>query len=736
MGSDLSIVFRWWGTLFLVGAVAFPLTKRLFSKWWDKGYLFSKAVGMALVTFLVYVAGTVHLFPFGALSIIWAMVVVFIVGLGLNGIHIRKGLGKQVWKNVILLFLEEFFFFAALLFWSWIKGHEPSIHGLEKFMDFGFTKSILDNSYFPTPDLWYAGFSINYYYFGHTVMAMLTRLSGLDLAYTFNLMLTSIFAFTLTMSFSIGYQLLRLGLPDRIGRRGRVFGALLTAYLVTLAGNMQTIYAFTKGYFGDATPPPFWTLLWKASELGNIGLGLDKYWYANATRFIPYTIHEFPSYSFVVSDVHGHVLSLPFVLLAIALLILLFGFPIQKGAKFEFSRIVFYGFLCGVLLMTNALDGPIYMGLFLTIFIVRQWNFIVLWKKHWKQLLSIFAAVVIPAIGASLPFLAHFSSFVTGLAVNCPPAFLADHKIGPILFEGIEKCQHSPLWMMWLLWGFFIYCGVFFIGSNIQRIKISKLKLIQLKTNFTQLHMVLAIFFIFSVLLIIFPEFFYFKDIYPMHFRSNTMFKLGYQAFIMFSIVSGYTIVRAIVSLRGRVKNILFLIILVPQLFLVSIYPIFSVRSYFDSLRHYQGLYGLNWLKSQYQDDYAGIQFINTQVAEMNPQLPRPIIVEADGDSYTDYDRYSSFTGLQTVVGWAVHEWLWRGSYDVVAPRRADVQAIYESTDIEATRELLQKYDVTYIIVSSLEREKYPTMDEAKFEQLGKLVFSQGVAKIYKIQTY
>ena len=27
--------------------------------------------------------------------------------------------------------------------------------------------------------------------------------------------------------------------------------------------------------------------------------------------------------------------------------------------------LIFYGFLCGVLLMTNALDGPIYLGLFI-----------------------------------------------------------------------------------------------------------------------------------------------------------------------------------------------------------------------------------------------------------------------------------------------------------------------------------------------------------------------------------
>ena len=116
----------------------------------------------------------------------------------------------------------------------------------------------------------------------------------------------------------------------------RIFSGFLTAFLVTLAGNMRTIYAFTRGYTGENVKP-FWELVWGIRDLGNvgglgileifrvlwgkIGEGMNTYWYPNATRFIPWTIHEFPSYSFVVSDVHGHVLSIPFVLLAIALLI-------------------------------------------------------------------------------------------------------------------------------------------------------------------------------------------------------------------------------------------------------------------------------------------------------------------------------------------------------------------------------------------------------------------------------
>ena len=697
--SDVALVFQWWGTLFLVGAAAYPLTRRLFRGWFDDGYLFAKAVGMAVVTYLVYLGGMLHIVPFTQGAVWGAMGVVFILGVFLEWGKREKGEKREKRKALIFL-VEELFFFAALLFWTWVKGHEPSIRGLEKFMDFGFTRSILNSAFFPAPDMWYANLVINYYYFGHTVMAVLTRLSGIDLTYTFNLMLASIFALTATMSFSIGKQLIR-GINGTKGTSGRmqIVGGLLTAWLVTLAGNMQTLYAFTRGYTGDNVVP-FWQIAWRIGEFGGLkefwgklGEGMNTYWYANATRFIPYTIHEFPSYSFVVSDVHGHVLSLPFVLLAIALLVKIWG---DKG---DWGRLIFYGFLCGILLMTNALDGPIYLVLLIAVLVSM------------RQRVSASVTVIAAAGMTSLPFLVHFKSFVNGIAVNCPPALLADTKIGPLIFESVDKCQRSPIWMWWLLWGFFVYCG----GWLLWGIKGTK--------GIKGSEKLLIIFFIFSLLLLIFPEFFYFKDIYPMHFRSNTMFKLGYQAFIMLSVVSAYAIIKL-----WRKK--IFFLFLIPQLFLVSIYPIFSVRSYFNSLRHYEGIFGMAWFQKQYPDDWAAIQWLNLRSTTYD--LP-PVIVEADGDSYTDYDRFSAFTGLPTVIGWAVHEWLWRGSYDVVAPRREEVRKIYESEDLAETKEILMKYSVQYVVVGTFEREKFKELQERKFGELGERVFTRGQTAIYRV---
>jgi YYY domain-containing protein len=613
MGSDLGLIITWWAVLLAIGAAAYPLTRKLFSGWFDRGYLFSKAVGLVTVSYLVWLGGSLHIVPFTVISIIISTVLVFFIGLALtlnrefrieNKEKNTNDSKFQILNSKFIIFVcEELFFLAALTFWVWIKAHEPSIHGLEKFMDFGFAKSILNGRYFPPADMWYAGGTVNYYYYGHYIMALLTKLSGIDLRYTFNLMLSTLFAFTLTMSFSIGVQLYKLALSKKQVMNGElriannekeksnhnsvfsilnsIFAGLLTAFLVTSAGNMQTIYAFTKGY-GTDTPIAFWKLLWPVGQFWqDLPQGLNSYWYANATRFIPYTIHEFPGYSFVVSDVHGHVLSLPFVLLAIALLMTLFAMKGDSGDKgdwIERLRYGFYGLLLAVLFMTNVLDAPIYGGLIVILILLSPQKSRIFSLDWFSNTANKLIPVALSGVFI-IPFLLNFKSFVTGLAVNCPPANLANNKFGPILFEGVEKCQHSPFWMMWLLWGFFWFCGLSLIISRI-KIKYSEGSLLNIK--FTHTERVLVILFIYCLGLIIFPEFFYFKDIYPMHFRSNTMFKLGYQAYIMFSIISGYAIIKLLSGLKAegrkqiaektklinsvihRLPSAFFLILLVP----------------------------------------------------------------------------------------------------------------------------------------------------------------------------
>lgn len=710
MLSDFLSIIQWWGVFFVIGIIFIPLTFNLFSKFSDLGYLFSKVLGLAIITYILFVLNVLHVLPFSLASIILAVWLAAIF----NGIIMKKiRLPKKIPMHLIIF--EEVLFFAGIVVWSFVRAHEPSINGLEKFMDFGFLNSILRTTYQPAVDMWFPPLPINYYYFGHMATAVATELSLLTSNITFNLMIATLFSFCFSLSFSLGSNIISF-----IANKKSIIGGLLIAALVTFAGNLHTIYTLFKAYDVN-NPVPFWQLPFLPNTFPN------AYWYPNATRFIPFTIHEFPIYSFVVSDMHGHVLDIPFVLLTIALSYVLLTTN-NKASKSKdylkikilklklnqlpyFHLIIPLGFVLAVMYMTNVWDGLIYMLLIFLILLIKNWQ-----GRKITQTLTDCAKpamlLLILFFIFSLPFNIFFKPFASGVGVLCAPAFLTNMgRIGPILFEA-NHCQKSTWWELATLYGFFYFFVISFIIFIFKRLK--KLE--------PQDIFVLALMTI-STLLIIVPEFIYLKDIYPQHYRANTMFKLVYQSFMMLSISSGYVIVR-ILSLK---KNILFFIPTAILLGFVFIYPYYAISSYYNSLKTYSGLDGSFYLKAKYPEDYAAINWINQNIQG------RPVMLEAQGDSYTDYERISANTGLPTILGWTVHEWLWRGSYNIPAPRIADVQNIYTSSDIKLTKQLLKKYHTQYVYLGQLEHEKYPNLIEDKFGKIGKVVFQSGTTKIYKL---
>ena len=705
--SDFLFILKWWAVFFFIGISFFPLTQKVFSKFVDKGYLFSKVLGTLLISYVVYVLGTLRLLQFSSFNILAVWISLVIIQL----FFLKRE--KLDGKTIKIFIVEEFIFFLALLFWSWIRSFQPDIHDLEKFMDFGFINSILRSEYFPPRDMWLTPFPINYYYFGHLFTAVITKLSQIPSLITFNLMIATIFAFTFTLSFSIGINLIQK--IKNFSLKKSVLLGLLFGYIVAFSGNLQTIYSLFKSYNGE-NPVPFWDLALSISTFPN------SYWYPNATRFIYHTIHEFPLYSFVVADLHGHVLDIPIVIFLIAL-----SFILLLERRIRLGLIILISFLISIAYMTNAWDGLIYLGLFANIlffleFIKNKNEKIP--KRFAKSVFNAFKYIFLIGVGFivfTFAFNQNFSPFASGVGINCAPDFLTKlEKLGPLLFEK-GQCQHSPIWQFLILYGFFLYMVTSFL------LFIRKKKLI------TPDYFV-AIISLFSILLIITPEIFYLKDIYTGHFRANTMFKLSYQAFMMFSFASVYIAIRIVSSFKSQFKSklskIFFVVFIfggVCLLFLVSIYPYFAVPSGYGDLKIYKGLNGIRYLKELKPSDYAAINWINGNIKN------QPVILEAQGDSYTDYARISANTGLPTVLGWTVHEWLWRDSYDVPSSRFDDIKNLYETTDLKEARKIINKYNISLIYIGKMENEKYK-VSEDKFSQLGNNIYANTETKIYKIR--
>jgi len=679
-----------------LGALALPLSLRLFGRFWDKGWILSKTLGLILLSYALFLLGRFHLLPFMQESI-------FLVLVAWVGIVFWRWRGNfPFWKKELLsakkiILGEEILFLAALLFWSYVRSFQPSIEGLEKFMDFGFVNSILRSNFFPPKDMWFAGESINYYYFGHLQTAVLTRLSGLDSAITYNLMMATIFALTLASGFSFSSNLISFSSQVKkkrggFGIRVLIGAGLISALLLALGGNLHSIvYAWKKG--------------------------TGSYWYPDATRFIGYnpnnpndkTIHEFPIYSFVVADLHGHMNAIPIVLLFLSCLLAL-GLVLRGKKKlklFSSDWLLSFGwpsFLLGLMYMTNSWDLPIY-GILFGLFLLGAW---VLGKKlkpklkfiAFQQLFVWGGLVLLGAIIIALPFAINFNPMTEGI--------------------GLVRAR-SLWWQLLVLWGFFWFLMVCFWGSIIKQ----KMGVVE--------WLVLAMT-AWSLILIIIPEIIYVKDIYiPEYHRANTMFKLVYQSFVMYALVSGYIVVKVKNFLERKKRYLLcaiFLLLFLAGFAAHLVYPYFAIKGYYGLLKpgRYKGLYGMNFLKERYPGDYRAVNWFKNNV------VGRPVILEAAGDSYTLYNRISAMTGLPTVQGWLVHEWLWRGGYDRPGARAAEVDSVYQGDDLVKAKAILKKYQVKYVIVGELEKEKYPNLGEERFANWGEVVFSSAATKIYKLE--
>lgn len=704
---DLFYILKWWLVIFLVGVTFLPITSRIFSSFIDRGYLFSKIIGLCIVSYAIYVLSSAHILKFIFPNIVFVWVLFTAIQLFL----LRKS-KLNLRSNLKILTTEELIFFLTLTLWAYIRGFSPDIHDLEKFMDFGFINSILRSEYFPPRDMWLSPFSINYYYFGHLITSVITKITGIPSFITFNLMLASIFAFTFTMSFSIGISLIN-NIKIFSLKKSIIFG-LIFSYIVSFAGNLNTLYAFFTHYDSEY-PKALWELALSLSNFPN------SYWYPSATRFIYHTIHEFPLYSFVVSDLHGHVLDIPVVLTMIAVFLSIF---LKK--KNSLPLVILISFLLSIAYMTNAWDGLIYLGLSLIILFFI--NFLNLKGKLIKRLFDTGVQTIKPAAILfvmyfifTLIFNKDFSPFASGIGLNCAPDFLIKlQKIGPFIFEK-DFCQITPFWQLLILYGFFFFMLTSFI-------------LFLRKKILTTPDYFILIISLFSLLLIIAPEILYLKDIYTGHFRANTMFKLTYQAFIMLSIASSYILIRIFSQIKINknkkyltISYAVFIISALILLFFVSIYPYFAIPSGYGGLKKYSGLDGIKYIKEKKSSDYDAIIWINQNIKG------QPVILEAQGDSYTDFARISANTGLPTVLGWTVHEWLWRGTYDIPSSRFDDIRALYETDEAYTAKKIINKYDISYIYIGGLEREKYK-VSEMKFLELGNIVYAKGETNIYKIR--
>ena len=443
------------------------------------------------------------------------------------------------------------------------------------------------------------------------------------------------------------------------------------------------------------------------------------------------TIHEFPSYSFVLGDLHAHVINVFLVLTVLG--ILYSWMKTNSGKSWRQKEIGLLGLLLGMFLFSNTWDFMIYYvvicGTLLLGNLKRyssdpfiskalKWSVI-----QWGELLS-------AAFLASLPFHLSFEN---------------------VMVQGIGIVKiHTAFYQFCVLWAFpLLVCVLFVIGilKKIRTFPDKKIRSFFSNVKYPDLYGLVLV--LCAMGLIFIPEIVYVRDIYEKTApRANTMFKLTYQAYIMFGIMMAYILVSFTVTrikrcngadnavickglLRCPRRQVLTGIIVILLLISTCGYLENATIHWFGGFPKrsaYQTLNATNYLENAIPDDAAGIRWLNDNV---NGQ---PVVLEASGDSYKDYDnRVSAMTGLPTVLGWYVHEWLWRNNLEEENQRKEDVQTIYTSSSAEQIKALIEKYKISYLFIGSCEAEKYGEINSELLTSLGKVVFRQGETMIIEV---
>ena len=721
--GDVWTFWTWYLLALVLGAAAMPLTGRLFRRFQDRGWMFSKVTAIAVSGFLTWFLVAVKIIKFTTMTCIVVTLVCAAASLILYCREQKAGFECIPFAHLDLVYAEELLFFTAFLLWTYFAGFHPAAYGTEKFMDYGFMEAMMRSKTLPATDLWYSQGKINYYYGGQYFAVFLTKLSGAKVELTYNLMRTFVAGLAFAMPFSLVHQMV----TDRLGRirtgwkkaLPSVTG-ILAGISVSIAGNMHYVV------YGQIIP-----FIQKLK-----GEEVSSYWFPDATRYIGFnpdvedkTIHEFPCYSFVLGDLHAHVVDIMFVLLLLGLLyawmkkVRTTELSGESMSRREFwkkqllmPQLLAAGALLGMFHWTNYWDFVIYFvvtcGAALFMNIIGQ-------KGKIRWVLGVTAAQAVEILTLAtviiLPFTLQFdtSNMVQGIA-------LAKH--------------HSLPHQLLVLWGLpGILTILFVVSLLIEKLRGAEQKsLYHLLTSIRLPDLFAVLMGLCAIGLVLIPELVYVRDIYENgNARANTMFKLTYQAYIMFGMTMIYAIFRLLVIGKNKILKVLAFIGLFLFVWTCGYFGN-SVHSWFGTVwkpSQYKGLNATAFLETDFPEDVNGIRWLKENISDA------PVVLEANGDSYSEYERVSAMTGLPTIMGWYVHEWLWRGNLADLNAKIEEIKEIYTSTDETRVKELLDEYNVSYIFVGSCERNKYGAdLNNDLLKGLGEVVFQDSEYPTYIVK--
>ncbi len=821
----MTAFLAWYFVVLILGWLTFPLAYRLFPALTDRGFILSRAAGLLIWGYAF-----------------WLLASLGIAQNDLGGIFLALALlsGLSVWafvthkmeiisflrNNVSVVLTTEILFLAAFGFMAFVRSANPELASTEKPMELAFISAIMRSPTFPPQDPWLSGYAISYYYFGYVMTAILARVTDVPGSMAHNLMTSLIFGLGSIGSYGILYNLLSKNHKfqtedhDRLQHSPSAFSglALLAPLFLLLVSNfgalLEVLHKYGIFWVKDPETQTYSSGFWTWLDMKELSLPPTEplqwvperylWWWRSSRVLQDYdmlkrpleVIDEFPFFSFLLGDLHPHVLAIPFTLLAIAVALNLFlggwrGSINLFGARLHINLEGFFfsALVLGGLAFLNTWDilvGAVLIVLAYVFMRVREAG----WS--WSRLEDVFLLGIplgMVSILMYLPFYLGFSSQAGGILPNL-----------------MYPTRGMHLWVMWGTLFIPILAYLFYLW-RVERIPANW------KFGFSfGLGFILLLWATSWLLGVIgyYVENDFVKNFLagqgmdiPTFFRATSLRRLSYIGGLV-TMLAVFIPALAFLFAQQRSENdegdatqsqpssFVFVMLLLTLGILLIIAPDFAYlrdqfgyrintvfKFYYQAwmlsslvaafgaavlLRNLRGLWSGLYRVTIGLVVFAGLLYpslsLLTKTNNFKPSLgytlddldrirsenpdeaaaiewlrnaPDGILVEAVGDSYQhSFARIATYTGLQTVLGWPGHESQWRGGYEPQGSRRDDILSLYTTPNWETARLILEKYNIRYVYVGSTERIFLP-LNEEKFMTHLTPVFQQGNVVIYEV---
>ena len=809
---------RWLITVELIGLAAFPLAFYLLPRLADRGFTLSKPLGILLVSYLFWLLGLAHIPTVQPIAIALVLLIAALSAyIAYRNFDALREFIVREWRTIVI---AEAIFLVFFIGWTLFRSYDPFINHTEQPMDLALLSASINSQVGHPEDPWLRGEPVSYYYFGYWMMGALSQISAIQSHISYNLALALIPAMSAMGIFGIVFNMVRMdkarsgvagtdsmstvrasvsaALADSTHRKLAIIAGIAAVLFLGIVSNLEGVLEFmrlngmgSQGFYDwirindlpgpidmppqSWTPPDFWWWF-HASRVINTFDGV---------HFIDNTIQEFPFFSFLLGDMHPHVMSIPFIALFIGIALNIYRLPSDFWRNYRsvypYAIVLTAALVLGALGFNNLWDMPTFAALLIGILALKAY-------REGSDIPQSIALAFFPvglailALAALMysPYLLDINAGVNGIGVVITHTraihmfivwglFLT--AVTPFLLATFWQTTVQRDWAAqtltagalafapWLLWTLAYLPSDGSIEEVISRfIGILPLTALVAIGVYNALYLarreneggrlfatVLAVL---GLGLIIGSEFLFIRDFFSN--RGNTVFKLYYQAWILLAAASAFAVYYWLSTIQSRtgwratfsyVWAAAFVLLLIGSLY----YPLAAAKTKPDTPYAGPTLDGLSFVQQNRPAEYDAIAWLKQNAS------PDAAIVEAVGE-WSDWGLVSRSTGLPTIVNWLGHQKQWRGGwekFDANKPdvsralrdkyfddRTAEVERIYTTLDPAEAQLILYKYDIDYVYIGQRERDKYGIEGIPKFDAIADAVFADpnGEAIIYRVR--